>query len=509
MSHLYEEEEEEEENTDPQWLHPEAALRTSVGVTFPGRLLGNIALRCSLTAFDFAGRSAVVRECISRVCRAAGRPLGHARPVQLHFAARPPASMAAALANSPVRLADLEVTLSVTATYLTSISLADSQVVLQHHLWMVSFMLALEEDGGGGGGGGSILDQRKSGDARMKKESTSGSRYVAYVANDGQERLCVVFDCGQRAAEVAKTIGQAFALCSRTTTSTAQQSTNSSDKPLLKPTNHPPLPPLPKQSSPSSSSSTLPHIYYNAESVHRRRQSSVEREVQPLEKKAEVEEEEEEDKDLSSHTDTFICHDTNSSSSSSSSSEEEHFFETLSAAYKASTPNSSSTNRPPPPPQPNRNQKLDINIIPCPADLVDHVLESAPYFHGALSREGAERLLFASAAEDGAFLVRLRANNANAAIISPRQRYIISTRQIGGEGGEKSSEIHHALLQQADGSVTNDGVYYASVSRMLATALLRGRPLVTTEGRPLRLLAPVQAPLYAAIFPPSTTPSAN
>ncbi len=499
MSHLYGEE--EEENTDPRWLHPEAALRTSVGVTFPGRLLGNIALRCSLTAFDFAGRSAVVRECISRVCRAAGRPLGHARPLQLHFAARPPASMAAALANSPVRLADLEVTLSVTATYLTSISLADSQVVLQHHLRMVSFMLALEEDSGGS----SILDRRKSGDARMKKESTSRSRrYVAYVANDGQERLCVVFDCGQRAAEVAKTIGQAFTLCSRATASTAQQSTNSSDKPLLKP-NHPPLPPLPPQSSPSSSS-TLPHIYYNAESVHRRRQSSVEREVQPLEKKAEVEEEEEEDdKDFSSHTDTFICHDTNSSSSSSSSEEEEHFFETLSATSKASTPNSSSTSRPPPP-QSNRSQKLDINI-PCPADLVDHVLESAPYFHGALSREGAERLLFASSAEDGAFLVRLRANNANAAIISPRQRYIISTRQIGGEGGEKSSEIHHALLQQADGSVTNDGVYYASVSRMLATALLRGRPLVTTEGRPLRLLAPVQAPLYAAIFPPSTTPS--
>ena len=508
MSHLYEEEEEEEKNTDPRsWLHPEAALRTSVGVTFPGRLLGNIALRCSLTAFDFAGRSAVVRECISRVCRAAGRPLGHARPVQLHFAARPPASMAAALANSPVRLADLEVTLSVTATYLTSISLTDSQVVLQHHLRMVSFMLALEEDGGGGGGGASILDRRKSGDAKMRKESTSRSRYVAYVANDGQERLCVVFDCGQRAAEVAKTIGQAFTLCSRTTASTAQQSTNSSDKPLLKP-NHPPLPPLPPQSSPSSSSSTLPHIYYNAESVHRRRQSSVEREVQPLEKKAEVEEED--DKDFSSHTDTFICHDTNSSSSSSSSEEEEHFFETLSATSKASTPNSSSTNRPPPPPQSNRSQKLDINI-PCPADLVDHVLESAPYFHGALSREGAERLLFASSAEDGAFLVRLRANNANAAaIISPRQRYIISTRQIGGEGGEKSSEIHHALLQQADGSVTNDGVYYASVSRMLATALLRGRPLVTTEGRPLRLLAPVQAPLYAAIFPPpSTAPSAN
>lgn len=497
MSHLYGEE--EEENTDPRWLHPEAALRTSVGVTFPGRLLGNIALRCSLTAFDFAGRSAVVRECISRVCRAAGRPLGHARPLQLHFAARPPASMAAALANSPVRLTDLEVTLSVTATYLTSISLADSQVVLQHHLRMVSFMLALEEDSGGS----SILDRRKSGDARMKKESTSRSRrYVAYVANDGQERLCVVFDCGQRAAEVAKTIGQAFALCSRTTTSTAQQPT-SSDKPLLKSTNHPPLPPPPPQSSPSSS--TLPHIYYNAESVPRR-QSFVEKEVQPLEKKTEVEEEEEEDKDLSSHTDTFICHDTNSSSSSSSS-EEEHFFETLSAAYKASTPNSSSTNRPPPP-QSNRSQKLDINI-PCPADLVDHVLESAPYFHGALSREGAERLLFASSAEDGAFLVRLRANNANAAaIISPRQRYIISTRQIGGEEGEKSSsEIHHALLQQADGSVTNDGVYYASVSRMLATALLRGRPLVTTEGRPLRLLAPVQAPLYAAIFPPSTTPS--
>lgn len=490
---------------DGHWLHSDSALTTAVGVTFPARYLGNIVLLTSLTTLDFEARSLVVRECISRVCAAAGQPL---KRTVVNFAARTPALV---LGSSPVRLTDVAITFSVTATHLSSIRLEDSALLLQHDLKRVSFMLALEADDNS-----NSVDRRAS--VPQTKKNTVPSRYVAYVINDGRERLCIVLDCGQRAVEVAKTIGQAFSISS-TPADVGDQTTQTETKV--------PLPPLPSLSSSSISTNKSAHTYFNDEMslyLNQRDKKSPKKPLPPQSwlKKGKsstsfhfyhpsaeelametcpnrTAEEETEEEENTSNMSTFIYHHNTSSSSS-----DERHFETLSKDEAILA------NRPPSRNQGSSNLLADTTNARVKVEQVDLVLEAAPYFHGLLNRESAEARL-AEAAKDGSFLVRL-ANTGwtrDGHQHHQNQRYILSTRQHQVAKNLSGDQLygfthHHVLLQQEDGSVTCEGRRFASVSQLMAFHLLQGLPLLTSEGNLLWLKVPVHAPKsqhYSAIFP--------
>lgn len=162
------------------WLHPDREIMGQ-GVTYGVRYIGCLEVKTSMKCLDFDTRSLIAKECISRVCEAAGlKTVDKKRKVdrrlQRMLADRP--SMDHAGSN---------VNLRVTSSSLNLTVMESGEVIACHEMPNISFA---------SGGDAETLD------------------FVAYVAKDSHySRACFVLECGGGLAQdVITTIGQAFKL---------------------------------------------------------------------------------------------------------------------------------------------------------------------------------------------------------------------------------------------------------------------------------------------------------
>lgn len=162
------------------WLHPDTQLSPDVGICYGVRYVGNIAILESMKALDVDTRTCITKECIQRVCCAAGLKSPSKKnkknlKVGRYLAADPVLTFAAT-----------DINLTITTESMTLIAM-DSGDLLYHHLMpTISFA---------SGGDTDTID------------------FVAYVAKDGFGRTCHVVECGGGLAQdVITTIGQAFEL---------------------------------------------------------------------------------------------------------------------------------------------------------------------------------------------------------------------------------------------------------------------------------------------------------
>ncbi|XP_059048158.1 SHC-transforming protein 1 [Achroia grisella] len=164
------------------WLHPDAVL-ASDGITYAVRYIGCMEVLTSMKKLDFETRSQVAKECIARVCAAAGLRSADKKRRVSQAAAR-------ALAAKP-RMSHTgeNVALTVSSRAITLAALEGGETVARHEMPRVSFA---------SGGDSDSLD------------------FVAYVAKSApptEWRACYVLECGGRLAQdVIATIGQAFEL---------------------------------------------------------------------------------------------------------------------------------------------------------------------------------------------------------------------------------------------------------------------------------------------------------
>ncbi|XP_030022441.2 SHC-transforming protein 1 isoform X1 [Manduca sexta] len=164
------------------WLHPDSVL-ASDGVTYAVRYIGCMEVLTSMKKLDFETRSQVAKECIARVCAAAGLRSADKKRRVCQAAAR-------ALAARP-RMAHsgANVALIISSKAISLAALEGGETIARHDMPRVSFA---------SGGDADSLD------------------FVAYVAKSApptEWRACYVLECGGRLAQdVIATIGQAFEL---------------------------------------------------------------------------------------------------------------------------------------------------------------------------------------------------------------------------------------------------------------------------------------------------------
>ncbi|CAN8005603.1 unnamed protein product, partial [Ixodes hexagonus] len=162
------------------WLHTDQEVLGS-GVTYRVRYIGCLDVKMSMKCLDFDTRSLIAKECITRVCEAAGlKAVDKRRKVDRRLQRM--------LAERPnMDYAGSNVNLCVTSSSLNVAIMETGQVIADHNMPNISFA---------SGGDAETLD------------------FVAYVAKDGQgARACLVLECGGGLAQdVITTIGQAFEL---------------------------------------------------------------------------------------------------------------------------------------------------------------------------------------------------------------------------------------------------------------------------------------------------------
>lgn len=164
------------------WLHPDSVL-ASDGVTYAVRYIGCMEVLTSMKKLDFDTRSQVAKECIARVCAAAGLRSADKKRRVSQAAAR------ALTARPRMSHSGANVALTVSSKAITLAVLEGGDTIARHDMPRVSFA---------SGGDADSLD------------------YVAYVAKSApptEWRACYVLECGGRLAQdVIATIGQAFEL---------------------------------------------------------------------------------------------------------------------------------------------------------------------------------------------------------------------------------------------------------------------------------------------------------
>ncbi|XP_054277819.1 SHC-transforming protein 1-like [Macrosteles quadrilineatus] len=162
------------------WLHLDHTI-TKKGVTYAVRYIGCLEVKTSMKSLDFDTRFQVAKECINRVCEAAGlKTVDKKRKVDKR--------VVRSIGEQPhMEHAGTNVNLTISSTSLSLRTLDGGQVVASHEMPRISFA---------SGGDVDTLD------------------FVAYVAKDPREwRACYVLECGGGLAQdVITTIGQAFEL---------------------------------------------------------------------------------------------------------------------------------------------------------------------------------------------------------------------------------------------------------------------------------------------------------
>ncbi|CAL4094184.1 unnamed protein product, partial [Meganyctiphanes norvegica] len=143
--------------------------------------IGCLEVNTSMKSLNFDTRSLIAKECISRVCEAAGLKTADRKRKAVKTIAR-------ILGERPMmEHAGSNVSLTITSTALTLTVLESGQIVACHDMPNISFA---------SGGDPDTLD------------------FIAYVAKDSRlGRACFVLECGGGLAQdVITTIGQAFEL---------------------------------------------------------------------------------------------------------------------------------------------------------------------------------------------------------------------------------------------------------------------------------------------------------
>lgn len=162
------------------WIHPDNVIMKK-GVVYAVRYVGCLDVNTSMKSLDFDSRFQIAKECINRVCEAAGlKTVDRKRKVDK--------KVAKSINDVPnMRHAGSDVRLLVSSTCLTLKLLDSDTVIATHDMPRISFA---------SGGDAETLD------------------FVAYVAKDVNNwRACFVLECGGGLAQdVITTIGQAFDL---------------------------------------------------------------------------------------------------------------------------------------------------------------------------------------------------------------------------------------------------------------------------------------------------------
>ncbi|XP_022248555.1 SHC-transforming protein 1-like isoform X2 [Limulus polyphemus] len=168
-------------NSPPRcWLHPDQKIRDD-GVCYGIRYIGYLEVKTSMKSLDFDTRSQIAKECINRVCEAAGLKINNKK-------GKVDKRISQMLAEKPnIDYAGINVNLTITSSYLSLVVMESGEIMVNHEMPNISFA---------SGGDADALD------------------FFAYVAKDPcYGRACFVLECGGGLAqEVITTIGQAFDL---------------------------------------------------------------------------------------------------------------------------------------------------------------------------------------------------------------------------------------------------------------------------------------------------------
>ncbi|XP_012285322.1 SHC-transforming protein 1 [Orussus abietinus] len=162
------------------WLHPDH-LVSKEGITYSVKYIGCLEVFTSMKSLDFDTRSCVAKECINRVCEAAGLKTADKKR-------RVDRKVLRAIADKPcMEHAGANINLTISSCSLALTTLETGHIIAKHDMPKISFA---------SGGDTETLD------------------FVAYVAKNIQEwRACYVLECGGGLAQdVISTIGQAFEL---------------------------------------------------------------------------------------------------------------------------------------------------------------------------------------------------------------------------------------------------------------------------------------------------------
>lgn len=162
------------------WLHPDH-LVSKEGITYTVKYIGCLEVYTSMKSLDFETRSCVAKECINRVCEAAGLKSADKKR-------RVDRKVLRAIADKPrMEHTAASVNLTISSCSLSLTNIENGHIIAKHDMPRISFA---------SGGDTEILD------------------FVAYVAKNMQEwRACYVLECaGGLAQDVISTIGQAFEL---------------------------------------------------------------------------------------------------------------------------------------------------------------------------------------------------------------------------------------------------------------------------------------------------------
>ncbi|XP_058137097.1 LOW QUALITY PROTEIN: SHC-transforming protein 2 [Dasypus novemcinctus] len=162
------------------WLHPDAKV-LGPGVSYIVRYMGCIQVLRSMRSLDFATRTQVTREAISRLHEAVPGVRGSWKKKASTKA------LASVLGKSNLRFAGMSIAVSISVHGLHLSVPATRQVIASHHMQSISFA---------SGGDTDMTD------------------YVAYVAKDPiNQRACHILECCEGLAQsVISTVGQAFEL---------------------------------------------------------------------------------------------------------------------------------------------------------------------------------------------------------------------------------------------------------------------------------------------------------
>ncbi|XP_076355556.1 SHC-transforming protein 1-like isoform X3 [Tachypleus tridentatus] len=143
--------------------------------------IGYLEVKTSMKSLYFDTRSQIAKECINRVCEAAGLKISNKK-------GKVDKRINQMLAEKPnIDYAGVNVNLTITSSYLNLVIIESGEIMVNHEMPNISFA---------SGGDADALD------------------FVAYVAKDPSfGRACFVLECGGGLAqEVITTIGQAFDL---------------------------------------------------------------------------------------------------------------------------------------------------------------------------------------------------------------------------------------------------------------------------------------------------------
>nr|CAD7593388.1 unnamed protein product [Timema genevievae] len=145
------------------WLHPDQLINKE-GITYAVRYIGCLEVNTSMKSLDFDTRSQVAKECINRVCEAAGLKTADKRRKVEKRVTR-------AIGDQPLMdFAGANVNLSISSMGLVLTALESGRVIARHEMPRISFA---------SGGDTDTLD------------------FVAYVAKDMRDwRACFVLECG-------------------------------------------------------------------------------------------------------------------------------------------------------------------------------------------------------------------------------------------------------------------------------------------------------------------------